>query len=99
MGALSGRRSLRRRMCPSAGRSLTVRHMAPAPNLAVTYLALNREVPLGSVFVNVPQVKLQFGTDNVKVVFATPVKRRGKSMSRRTGQDGHFEQSGKWWVL
>jgi integrase len=29
---------------------------------------------------------------------ATPVKRRGKSMSRRTGQKGHIEQSGRWWV-
>lgn len=30
---------------------------------------------------------------------ATPVKRRGKSMSRRTGQSGHIERSGKWWVV
>lgn len=30
---------------------------------------------------------------------ATPVKRRGKSMSRRSGQSGHVEQSGKWWVV
>jgi hypothetical protein len=30
---------------------------------------------------------------------ATPVKRRGKSMSRRTGQTGHIEKSGKWWVV
>src|SRR5579875_296561 len=30
---------------------------------------------------------------------ATPVKRRGKSMSRRTGQTGHIERSGKWWVV
>lgn len=30
---------------------------------------------------------------------AAPVKRRGKSMSRRTGQKGHIEQSGKWWVV
>ena len=30
---------------------------------------------------------------------ATPVKRRGKSMSRRTGQTGHIEKSGKWWVI
>ena len=30
---------------------------------------------------------------------ATPVKRRGKSMSRRRGQNGHFEKSGKWWVV
>jgi hypothetical protein len=28
-----------------------------------------------------------------------PKKRRGKSMSRRTGQSGHIEKSGKWWVV
>jgi integrase len=26
-------------------------------------------------------------------------ERRGKSMSRRTGQSGHIEPSGKWWVV
>ena len=31
---------------------------------------------------------------------ATPAKRkRGKSLSRRTGQDGHIEQSGRWFVV
>src|SRR5882724_1328779 len=31
---------------------------------------------------------------------ATPVKRkRGKSLSRRTGQDGHMEKSGRWFVV
>src|SRR3974390_3915097 len=30
---------------------------------------------------------------------ATPVKRRGKSMSRRTGQSGHIEKTGNWWVV
>jgi integrase len=30
---------------------------------------------------------------------ATPAKRTGKSMSRRTGQNGHIERSGKWWVV
>ena len=30
---------------------------------------------------------------------ATPVKRKGKSMSRRTGQSGHIEKSGRWWVV
>jgi hypothetical protein len=33
------------------------------------------------------------------VVPATPAKRTGKSMSRRTGQSGHIEESGKWWVV
>ncbi|WP_433971030.1 tyrosine-type recombinase/integrase [Tunturiibacter lichenicola] len=27
------------------------------------------------------------------------VPRRGKSMSRRTGQNGHVEKSGNWWVV
>ena len=31
---------------------------------------------------------------------ATPAKRkRGKSLSRRTGQNGHIEKSGKWFVV
>jgi len=31
---------------------------------------------------------------------ATPAKRkRGKSLSRRTGQDGHTEKSGRWFVV
>src|SRR6476660_1939829 len=31
---------------------------------------------------------------------ATPAKRkRGKSLSRRTGQDGHIEKSGRWVVV
>ena len=42
---------------------------------------------------------LQFPASNTKVLTATPVKRRGKSMSRRTGQNGYIEPSGKWWVV
>ncbi len=42
---------------------------------------------------------LQFPASGIKVGAATPVKRRGKSMSRRTGQEGHIERSGKWWVV
>jgi hypothetical protein len=50
--------------------------------------------------VNVLQTRpLQFSTSDTNVVPATPVKRRGKCMSRRTGQDGHIEASGKWWVV
>jgi hypothetical protein len=34
------------------------------------------------------------------VATATPAKRkRGKSLSRRTGQDGHIEKSGRWYVV
>lgn len=42
---------------------------------------------------------LHLGTSSSNVMCATPVKRRGKSMSRRTGQAGHIERSGKWWVV
>jgi integrase len=47
----------------------------------------------------VPSQALHPGTTSSNVNCATPVKRRGKSMSRRTGQAGHIEQSGKWWVV
>ena len=38
-------------------------------------------------------------TEHSKVRKAAPAKRTGKSMSRRTGQSGHIEKSGKWWVV
>jgi len=38
-------------------------------------------------------------TDGI-VPAATPAKRkRGKSLSRRTGQEGHIEKSGRWYVV
>lgn len=46
-----------------------------------------------------PSQALHLRTSSSNVNCATPVKRRGKSMSRRTGQAGHIEQSGKWWVV
>jgi integrase len=42
---------------------------------------------------------LHLSAIDTKVLTATPVKRRGKSMFRRTGQSGHIESSGKWWVV
>jgi integrase len=42
---------------------------------------------------------LQFPGGGVSFVPATPVRRRGKSMSRRTGQSGYIEASGKYWVV
>jgi integrase len=42
---------------------------------------------------------LQFPAGDITFSPATPMKRRGKSMSRRRGQNGHFEKSGKWWVV
>jgi hypothetical protein len=44
---------------------------------------------------------LQFPAPPSAIVSAaTPAKRkRGKSLSRRTGQDGHIEKSGRWFVV
>jgi integrase len=41
---------------------------------------------------------LHFVQGLTNVDTATPVKRTRKSMSRRTGQIGHIERSGRWWV-
>src|SRR5215470_11516592 len=43
---------------------------------------------------------LQSGIAFSTLPTATPAKRkRGKSLSRRTGQDGHIEISGRWYVV
>src|SRR5215475_6667202 len=42
---------------------------------------------------------LHSASTRFSVVPAIPVKRRGKSMSRRTGQNGFIERSGKWYVV
>lgn len=80
----------------------------PAPNAGVIIFArpasLSAHGEAGSPEFLIPTDRtfprpLQFPTSDTKVVAATPVKRRGKSMSRRTGQEGHIERSGKWWVV
>jgi integrase len=44
--------------------------------------------------------ELHFSATDIKVPVATLAKRkRGKSLSRRTGQDGHIEKSGRWYVV
>ena len=43
--------------------------------------------------------QLPIPVDSANFSSAAPAKRRGKSMSRRTGQNGHIERSGKWWVV
>jgi integrase len=43
--------------------------------------------------------KLPCDSHSDTVTEATPAKRTRKSMSRRTGQKGHIEQSGRWWVV
>jgi len=46
------------------------------------------------------QHPLHLSASDIKVDSATPAKRkRGKSLSRRTGQDGHIEKSGRWYVV
>jgi integrase len=66
--------------------------------LAVNEKRYVRELP-ASIEESQPD-PLQFPTSDIKVVSATPAKRkRGKSLSRRTGQDGHIEKSGKWFVV
>ncbi len=64
-------------------------------------LALNEEkrVQAFPTIAGLQPEPLQSPSSQVKFVPATPVKRRGKSMSRRTGQSGHIEASGKWWVV
>jgi hypothetical protein len=68
------------------------------------------QLPLGSAVAagnvgEVPPVEvpspatLRLVSDFPIVSVATPAKRTGKSMSRRTGQSGHTEKSGKWWVV
>ena len=42
---------------------------------------------------------LQFPAGDTNVEAATPRKRRGKSMTRRRGQDGSIEKSGRWKVV
>jgi integrase len=42
---------------------------------------------------------LQFPAADTNVSSATPRKRTGKSMSRRSGQSGHVEKSGRWYVV
>jgi len=65
--------------------------------LAVNDVGCLREL---SALVRGSQVHpLQFPTNDINFVPATPVKRRGKCTSRRTGQDGHIEVGGKWWVV
>jgi hypothetical protein len=54
------------------------------------------------VAVGSSQPALLPGTSTPYIVIpqATPAKRkRGKSLSRRTGQDGHIEKSGRWFVV
>lgn len=69
---------------------------------ASSLLALGGEAyfPLGPIKATESQTSgLHFPAFKTNVLAATPVKRRGKCMSRRTGQNGHIEASGKWWVV
>jgi integrase len=59
-------------------------------------------VPLAEarVIVDGPETPVTGQSADANVAVATPLKRRrGKSMSRRRGQNGYIEKSGKWWVV
>ena len=49
--------------------------------------------------VSTPTAQLHFPAADIKVPAATPRKRRGKSMSRRRGQNGSIETTGRWIVV
>jgi integrase len=68
------------------------------PVSAETYLPPITDDSLTSVWEPL-LTQLQFSTDETKVRTATPRKRRGKSMTRRRGQDGSIETSGRWRVV
>src|SRR5437868_15188728 len=79
----------------------------PAPDevilSAAAHLVLSGDVfsPEAPVLIaEPPSGLLQFPTRDTKVIFATPEKRRkGKTMSRRSGQNGYVEVSGNWHVV
>jgi integrase len=61
---------------------------------------ISRPITLGTLAsVQPPSAVLQFPSGDNKVATATPRKRRGKSMTRRRGQDGSIETSGRWRVV
>jgi integrase len=51
------------------------------------------------IVIEPPPTRLQSSVSDIKVGPATPRKRRGKSMTRRRGQDGSIETSGRWRVV
>jgi integrase len=71
------------------GAVLTVASFTPAAT----------QVDFPVVTVQSLSTQLQFPPGDTKVAAATPDKRRGKSMSRRSGQGGSIEVSGKWFVV
>jgi integrase len=88
-----------RALVPAVARAtLTVAALAPAgtdvesdsPAITLESLTSANDTILG---------RLQFPAGEVKVGSATPRKRRGKSMTRRRGQDGSIETSGRWRVV
>ena len=69
-------------------------HSPAAPSVAST------RIPIAWRAAALPPAEvLHLSLPPTNVVRAVPGKRGGKSMSRRSGQAGHVEQSGKWWVV
>ena len=91
--------SLDRTLLPAlAGAVLTVGAFGAASAEAKNCLPPITVEPLTSLGQSLP-ARLQFPTGDNKVASATPRKRREKSMTRRRGQDGSIETSGRWRVV
>jgi hypothetical protein len=82
----------------SLGTVLTVAAFSPASTHAKLDFPVISVEALTTV-VEPLLTQLQFPTSDNKVATATPRKRRGKSMTRRRGQDGSVETSGRWRVV
>jgi integrase len=81
-----------------AGAMLLVTAFGPAMTQSNTdFHAITVDAP--ACVVEAMSIKLQFSPSDNKVGPATPDKRRGKSMSRRSGQSGSIEVSGKCYVV
>ena len=82
----------------SLGAVLTVAAFSPTSTQAKPDFPAISVESLTSVLDPWPTL-LQFPASDNKVPTATPDKRRGKSMSRRSGQNGSIEISGNWYVV
>jgi hypothetical protein len=84
----------------SLGAVLTADSFSPASaQTAPDFSAITVESLAPPFAVRPLQTAMQFPASNNKVDAATPRKRRGKSMTRRRGQDGSIETSGRWRVV
>lgn len=79
---------------PSAGSAISV-GVVPGKHSVAILSTRGRMIPFP-----VASIAPVIHTDEQETRRPEPmVRERGKSMSRRRGQNGHLEQSGKWWVI